>query len=66
MPRIKQKAHAYKNMLFFVNVPIMFGIPVGLEMGMFASHAKINLIIALLQATDALLFLNSVLIYQVV
>ena len=59
----RQKAQKMKRMLFGVNVPIMIAIPVSLEFGAFATHAKYTKIMMLMHLGDTLLFCNSLFMY---
>lgn len=66
-PGAMKKAQFYKKMLFFVNIPLVIGIPLFVEFGLSDFQKKdINLIYMVLHLTDFFLCFNSIVIYSLV
>ena len=65
-PEALAKVNRYKNLLFFVNVPLIFGIPIALEGGFLdqVHSEKVDTTYMLLFVADSFLTLNSLIIYS--
>eukprot|EP00347_Sterkiella_histriomuscorum_P020833 403336292 len=61
-----KKIQSYKKLLFYVNLPLVFAIPILCEMGVLDHKPNVKQIYAILHLTDFFLCFNSVLIYTVV
>lgn len=57
----------YKKLLFFVNIPLILGIPAFVEWGLPALQKKdVNIIYIVLHLTDFFLCFNSLVIYSMI
>lgn len=66
-PQVESKINKTKNILFFVNLPIIVGLPILLETGMLAMSAeKLEKLYGLLCLGDFFLTFNSILFYSFV
>jgi hypothetical protein len=63
-----KKVSRYRKLLFFVNVPLMIGIPAFLESGVFLSYYehKLQQITTLLTVADFFFVIDSLLIYSLI
>ena len=62
-----EKAMKYKKILFFVNLPLILGIPCYVEWGLpLAQKEDLTLAYTVLHLTDFFLCFNSIIIYSVV
>lgn len=67
-PIAAKKVNRYRNLLFYVNVPLMIGIPAFIESGIFLSYYehKVQQITTLLTVADFFFVLDSLLIYSLI
>lgn len=66
-PGALKKVQFYKKLLFFVNLPLVVGIPVFVQFGLPSFEKKdLNLIYMMLNVTDFFLCFNSVIIYSMI
>lgn len=66
-PGALKKIQYYRKMLFFVNLPIVAGIPLFVHFGLPELTKKdVNLVYVMLHLTDFLFCFNSIVIYQTV
>jgi hypothetical protein len=65
-PAAMKKAQFYKKILYFVNLPLVIGLPLFSYFGMPDIHTKdINMKLAVLHLADFFFTFNSVIIYSV-
>jgi len=64
-PAVKAKVEKYRKLLFFVNFPLLIGIPLYVELGPLHEKPNFALISMMLHLCDGFLFFNSFLIYSV-
>lgn len=66
-PGVMKKVQRYKKMLFFVNLPLIVGIPAFIEFGLPELQKKdVTMIYTILHLTDFFLCFNSLIIYSVI
>lgn len=67
-PEAIKKVNFYKKMLFYVNCPLMVGIPALLHSSLLNGLAasKLENLTYLLTFADAFLFIDSILIYTII
>ena len=65
---VLKKVNRYKSILFYVNFPLIVGIPIVLEGGFLSGmeEAKFDKTYLLLQAADFMLCFNSIFIYSTI
>ena len=63
---VQKKVNFYKKLLFFVNIPLVIGIPIICELGFLDHKPNVKTIYAFLHLTDFFLCFNSVIIYSTV
>jgi hypothetical protein len=64
-PAVMKKALFYKRMLYYINIPLIVGIPIFVHFGLPVSLTKdINTIYALLHLTDFFICFNSFIMYS--
>ena len=63
---VQKKVNFYKKLLFYVNIPLVFAIPLVCELGFFDHKPNVKTIYAFLHLTDFFLCFNSVIIYSTV
>ena len=63
--QVLSKVNTYRSLLFYVNLPLIIGIPICLEGGFLngMDEAKFDKTYLLLQAADFMLCFNSIFIY---
>mmetsp|Transcript_28020 Transcript_28020/g.27050 ORF Transcript_28020/g.27050 Transcript_28020/m.27050 type:complete len:81 (+) Transcript_28020:83-325(+) len=64
-PVMLKKALFYKKMLYFVNIPIMIGLPLLFLSGIPIPATNPQMVMLLCELADMLLFFNSYIIFKV-
>mgnify|MGYP001027559656 CR=1 FL=1 len=66
-PSAYKKSNLYKNILLFINMPMMVAIPTAINMNMLAALPahKATAIFYLLHAVDGILLFNSAIFYTI-
>ena len=66
-PGVMKKVNFYRKVLFFFNLPMVFGIPIFVEFGLPSLEKKnASMISMLLTLTDFFLCFNSLIIYSTI